>query len=40
MIRSVENGLEADGLIAYGCGIIRSVENGLLADGLIRMGVG
>ena len=31
MIRSVEDGLEADGLIVYGSGMIRSVEDGLVA---------
>ena len=38
MIRRVEDGLIADGLIVYGCGMIRSVEDGLAADGLIVYG--
>ena len=37
-MRSVYDGLVADGLIAYGCGMIRSVDNGLVADGLIAYG--
>ena len=31
MIRSVEDGLVADGLIVYGCAMISSVEDGLVA---------
>ena len=31
MIRSVEDGLAADGLIVYECKMIRSVDDGLVA---------
>ena len=40
MIRSVDNGLVADGLIASGSGMIRSVDDGLAADGLVAYGSG
>ena len=40
MIRSVEDGLVADGLIVYGCAMISSVEDGLIADSLIPYGCG
>ena len=35
MIRRVEDGLVAYGLIVYGCGMIRSLKDGLVADFLI-----
>ena len=40
MIRSVNDGLVANSLIAYGCGMISSVDDGLVADGLIANGCG
>ena len=35
MIRSVNDGLVANSLIAYGCGMISSVDEGLVADGFV-----